>query len=966
MKITNTLNIIALLLSLLLFVGCEKDVNDERLRVSPEIIEIGCEGGTVQVDIESTSGWKVVVPSNCTWVTSDRYESEVGHRQWIKLSISMNNTKSTRKATITISNRGQSRDIAITQSALSFSVTPESIDVGAEKTTKDIAINSKISWSAKTSDSWFSLSKNSGDAGSSKITVTIAKNTTGDTRTGHIEIYNHDYNLTKSVTITQEAATISVDSSSIEVGPEAATRNVTVTSDIDWMAKTSANWIILSKNSGYAGTTTLTINIGANTLTSSRSGYVEFYNSEYNVSKKVDINQIAFSPELSVSPNSFDVGAEATTKTVTIESNFSWTAKTSSSWIYVSKLSGSVGTTALTIEIDANTSTSSRSGYVELYNTEYNVSKRVDINQIAFSPELSVSPNSFDVGAEATTKTVTIESNFSWTAKTSSSWISVSKLSGSAGTTMLTVDIGANTLTSSRSGYVEFYNSEYNVSKKVDINQIAFSPELSVSPNSFDVGAEATTKTVTIESNFSWTAKTSSSWISVSKLSGSAGTTALTVNIGANTSTSSRSAYIEIYNTEYNISKRIAITQSAPSFNVTPESIEVGTEKTTKNITINSNISWSAKTSDRWINLSKSSGTTGTTTLTIDIGANTSTSSRSGYVEFYNTEYDVSKKVDISQTAFSPILNINQETFDVGGEASSVNVTIVTNVMLSVIIDGDWLDSSEYFNSVDSTTIRIDIAENESTTQRTGYVDIINFDYNISKRIIINQNRTPVFVDLTNGLNMKMIYVEGGTFAMGSNEGSDWERPVHSVTLDSYYIGETEITQAQWRAIMSTTPSSDNRPVVMVSWNDAQEFCKRLSELTGRRYVLPTEAQWEYAARGGNKSKGYTYSGSNNIDDVAVYVNNFKGGLSEVKSKQPNELGVYDMSGNAWEWCNDLYGYYNSSSQTNPQGSTWGDMRVLRGGGWNFSAGSCRVTCRHRYEPTDYYDFLGFRVVCIP
>ena len=876
MKITNALNIIALLLSLLLFVGCEKDVNDERLRVSPEIIEIGCEGGTVQVDIESTSGWKVVVPSNCTWVTSDRYESEVGHRQWIKLSISKNNTKSTRKATITISNRGQSRDIAITQSALSFDVTPESIDVGAEKTTKDITINSNISWSAMSSSSWITLSRSSGDAGSSKITVTIAKNTTGDTRTGHIEIYNHDYNLTKSITITQVAATIRVDSSTIEVGPEAITRNVTVTSDIDWNAKTSDDWISVSKLSGSAGTTALTVNIGANTSTSSRSGYVEFYNSEYNVSKKVDINQIAFSPELSVSPNSFDVGAEATTKTVTIESNFSWTAKTSSSWIYVSKLSGSAGTTTLTIDIDANT------------------------------------------------------------------------------------------LTSSHSGYVEFYNSEYNISKRVDINQIAFSPELSVSPNSFDVGVEATTKTVTIESNFSWTAKTSSSWISVSKLSGSAGTTALTVNIGANTSTSSRSAYIEIYNTEYNISKRIAITQSAPSFNVTPESIEVGTEKTTKNITINSNISWSAKTSDRWINLSKSSGTTGTTTLTIDIGANTSTSSRSGYVEFYNTEYDVSKKVDISQTAFSPILNINQETFDVGGEASSVNVTIVTNVMLSVIIDGDWLDSSEYFNSVDSTTIRIDIAENESTTQRTGYVDIINFDYNISKRIIINQNRTPVFVDLTNGLNMKMIYVEGGTFAMGSNEGSDWERPVHSVTLDSYYIGETEITQAQWRAIMSTTPSSDNCPVVMVSWNDAQEFCEKLSELTGKKYVLPTEAQWEYAARGGNKSKGYTYSGSNNIDDVAVYVNNFKGGLSEVKSKQPNELGVYDMSGNAWEWCNDLYGYYNSSSQTNPQGSTWGDMRVLRGGGWNFSAGSCRVTCRHRYEPTDYYDFLGFRVVCIP
>ena len=432
MKITNTLNIIALLLSLLLFVGCEKDVDDERLRVLPEIIEIGREGGVVQVDIESTSGWKVMVPSDCSWVTSDRYESEVGHRQWIKLTISKNNTESTRKATITISNRGQSCDIAITQSAISFDIAPKSIDVGADKTTQDITINSNISWSAKTS----------------------------------------------------------------------------------------------------------------------------------------------------------------------------------SSWIYVSKLSGS----------------------------------------------------------------------------------------------------------------------------------------------------------------------------------------------------------------------------------------------------------------------------TGTTTLTVDIGANTSTSSRSGYVEFYNTEYNVSKTITITQSAY-----------------------------------GD------------------------------------------------------PFVESAKGLNLKMIFVEGGTFAMGSNDGYSDEKPVHNVTLDSYYIGETEITQAQWRAIMGYNPSyykGDNHPVENVSWEDAQEFCKKLSELTGKRYVLPTEAQWEYAARGGNKSKGYTYSGSNNVDDVAVYSTSSH---SNVKSKKPNELGIYDMSGNVYEWCSDWYGssYYSSSPMTNPQGPTSGYYRVLRGGSWYQNSSYCRVAYRG-------YGFLsgrnvncGFRVVCL-
>ena len=243
---------------------------------------------------------------------------------------------------------------------------------------------------------------------------------------------------------------------------------------------------------------------------------------------------------------------------------------------------------------------------------------------------------------------------------------------------------------------------------------------------------------------------------------------------------------------------------------------------------------------------------------------------------------------------------------------------------------------------------------------------------NLNLSLVEVKPKSKDFVETVKGLNMKMIFVEGGTFQMGatSEQGRDAyddEKPVHSVTLDSYYIAETEVAQAQWRAIMGNNPSSysgDNRPVESVSWFEAQTFCEKLSAMTGKKYVLPTEAQWEYAARGGNKSKGYKYSGSNDINSVAKY--NSSDGHNNVKSKQPNELGIYDMSGNVWEWCSDWYGSYSSSSQTNPTGPSSGSYRVLRGGSWYYNAESCRVSNRYYYNPSyGDYDF-GFRVVCLP
>ena len=215
------------------------------------------------------------------------------------------------------------------------------------------------------------------------------------------------------------------------------------------------------------------------------------------------------------------------------------------------------------------------------------------------------------------------------------------------------------------------------------------------------------------------------------------------------------------------------------------------------------------------------------------------------------------------------------------------------------------------------------------------------------------------------GVSFKMIKVKGGTFQMGE-EGV--ETPVHSVTLSGFYIGETEVTCALWQVVMDTCPGRsirDNLPVAEVSWNDCQEFIDKLNQKTGRRFALPTEAQWEFAARGGNKSQGYGYSGGNNIDDVAWYWDNSPFTTSPVGTKLANELGLYDMSGNVCEWCADWYDGYSSSSQKNPTGPETGSDRVYRGGGFVSDARNCRSAYRERNAPDYRFDELGLRLVLL-
>lgn len=235
------------------------------------------------------------------------------------------------------------------------------------------------------------------------------------------------------------------------------------------------------------------------------------------------------------------------------------------------------------------------------------------------------------------------------------------------------------------------------------------------------------------------------------------------------------------------------------------------------------------------------------------------------------------------------------------------------------------------------------------------------------RRNVISNNNKPASEPASDN----MVFVKGGFFDMGSNDGQEDERPVHRVWVDDFYIGKYEVTQKEWVKIMGSNPSyfkGDNLPVEQVSWHDVQEFISKLNQKTGLKYRLPTEAEWEYAARGGQQSKGYPYSGSNTLDDVGWYIQNTGGKSQPVGTRKPNELGIYDMSGNVSEWCSDWYdkNYYSNSPEKNPYGPYAGEPRILRGGSGFNDSYDCTVSCRLGYNPVLGNASFGFRLIRNP
>ena len=411
-------------------------------------------------------------------------------------------------------------------------------------------------------------------------------------------------------------------------------------------------------------------------------------------------------------------------------------------------------------------------------------------------------------------------------------------------------------------------------------------------------------------------------------------------------------------------------------------------DASTQTVAINTNSGYGITVDQTWLTVERAADNQ---TITVSVQANTTSTTRNATITINAS--GKSQTISVSQSASS--LKVSESTLTFEASESSQTVTVTASGNYTYSTDASWLTiikGTPTTRAESVTELTITAAANTEESERTAAITLTLGS--ITKTISVTQDgaNTHTFTVTGNGITVtfKMIKVEGGTFQMGSTDGYSIEQPIHSVTLTKdYYMCETEVTQALWYAVMGLSPTSDgykwnstyglgdDNPAYLISYEDCQSFLSALnsklsSQLgSGEHFRFPTEAEWEFAVKGGNKSMGYTYSGSNTIGDVAWYYNNsFALGSSNanfgthpVKTKSPNELGLYDMSGNLCEWCYDWYGYYSSSAQTDPTGATSGSYRVERGGGWGSNASFCRVANRSSSSPSTRYLTTGLRLV---
>lgn len=349
--------------------------------------------------------------------------------------------------------------------------------------------------------------------------------------------------------------------------------------------------------------------------------------------------------------------------------------------------------------------------------------------------------------------------------------------------------------------------------------------------------------------------------------------------------------------------------------------------------------------------------------MRVIVDANSTMSAREAYLTV-TCNGEPRQQIHVIQEGIQ--FSMDAETYTVMAQGGELMIHVTANTKYSVDSENDWLEVA-----VTEEGLKVVYARNYKMQSRSSVITLHIGDSD--KSVMINQESCAWYE------SFEMVEVEGGTFYMGAQKvdanGNNYdanayaiESPVHQVQLNDFSIGKFEVTQEQWETAMGSNPSAiigKNMPVESVSWEDVQMFIEKLNQASGLNYRLPTEAEWEFAARGGNLSNGYLYSGYSVIGACAWYYSNCGSTTHDIGTKEANELGIFDMTGNVREWCNDWFDYYDSSFAADPQGPSYGSMKVNRGGSWTSPFVNCRNSYRHIDYPNEAAQDLGFRLVLV-
>ena len=983
------------------------------LKVSPTLLEFVSGGGIKTITLTTNSKWRVVDKPD--WISCNSYGE--GNSELV-ITAAENTTSEARTGTIKIeTNDGKaSVTVSVTQAAaspnLEVSETQMTLSSGASSG-RSFRIYSNQKWTVTDDASWLNYTPSEG-SGDQTVSVSVTENKDAQDRTAMITVKAGS--LVKYILVKQEAAsqsttyTLKVETTVMAFDADQSVpvpQTFSIRSNTAWTIVSDATWLTFSTTKGE-GDQTITVTADNYTVTDrSRSAAITIQaDKDSNLKQTILVTQKAatFNPSFSLSETNFAFDEKGGQKTFIVDSNMKWSVSCNQTWLSCTPANGE-DKGYVTVTVAPNTGTSARDAIITVKASNGDT-RQISVSQTGSTPEtltLHVETTTMTFNADQeypneSPQTFRVRSNTSWNVTSSESWLKITPTKGEGNLDITVVPTTYRDTSRDREAIITITadkKSDLRHTIRVIQKAAIFVAEFKLSETSLSFGSGGGSQTFVIDSNIKWTVSyNNTSWLTVTPDKGE-GKGSVTVNVDRNNSTAAREATVTV-TAENGKTAQVKVTQqgAAGSVKVTPATLDFGDKPETRDIKITANDNWEVTANVDWITFQKkssgvdvdpsqkvASGGKGEYTISVTVGANTSTMPRNATLTIKSGSETA--QVAVTQQGWELKLEVSPEVITFSGNGGNETFKISSNTQWRIEKGDDWLTCSVY-NGTGDKTITLTASQNTSTASRTSKLRIL-WSGNTREVTVTQTGASPEPTDQTftvNGVSFKMIAVKGGTFLMGAQrtnkngdnydpdaEASDKrESRVHSVTITGFSIGETEVTQELWKAVMGTNPSQfqgNKKPVEYVTHNECQTFIQKLNQLTGKNFRLPTEAEWEFAARGGTKSKHYKYAGSNTLKEVGWYNLYSKGTTHDVKTcAKGNELGIYDMSGNVCEWCADWYDpdYYRDSPTNDPKGPERGSNRVFRGGCWDYSAQFCRVSTRNGFEDHNRSKNIGLRL----